>query len=186
MSSKSSVFPRFFNPEELGPSLKEVSSDLLRVESRDLVARWFHGPAEIDLFLWTDESKKIVKQQLTFYGQVVEWNVTEGTKTGAIIEQEQPQMANGPVKSSETIRFDERPQVQPLGLAMDLIQHAPALTAEERRQIIANFFRGQKHSDLGPEEFLQRYSAWHAGSSSFTVRIYARVLRFLRWLIKPL
>jgi hypothetical protein len=177
MSSKS-VYPMFFNPERIGETLKEVSSDLLRVESQDIVGRWFHSPDEIDLFIWVDETKTIVKQQLTFYGQVVEWNAVDGTKTGVIIEDER-----GHVKASETIRFDDNLQIQQLGLAMDLIQHVLALTSQEQDQLIGNFFRGQRNRSTNDAEFLKRYSHYvNLHQRSFWRRVFAGVYRFLTWL----
>lgn len=138
---KTAVYPHFFNPERIGESLKEVSSDIMQVESRSVVGRWFHSSGDVDLFLWTDEAKTIVKQQISFYGQVVEWNAIEGTKTGVVIEEENPDEPT--VKASEIIRFDEQPQTQPVGLAVDVIQHVKALTKTEQEQIIRNFSRGQ-------------------------------------------
>lgn len=144
------VYPLFFNPERIGESLQEVSSDVLELESQDIVGRWFHAPNEIDLFIWIDDNKTIVKQQLSFFGQVVEWNAVEGTRTGVVIEEER----TGSIKASEIIRFDDRPQTQPLGLAADVIQHVPALTAEEKTEIIANFFRGKDKKTPQPGTFL--------------------------------
>lgn len=180
-SQKSTVYPRFFNPERIGETLKEVSSDLLRVESRDIVGRWFHSPDEIDLFIWIDESKTIVKQQLTFYGQVVEWNAIEGTKTGVIVEEEQA----GQVKASETIRFDDNLQVQQLSLAMNLIQHVLALTHDEQQQLITNFFRGQRNRSVSNDaEFLNRYSHWIADHRpTWLRRVWFFIQRLFSWLI---
>ena len=184
MNLKTAIYPKFFNPERIGGTLKEVSSDILRVESRDVVGRWFHSPDEIDLFIWVDDTKRIVKQQLTFFGQVVEWNIIEGTKTGVIIEEELPPDSSGrPVKASEVIRFDNKTQTQPLGLAMDLIQHVAALTIPEQKEIIANFFRGQKYSSNDDAEFLRRYSHWVSVPVTWQGRLLEQVRLFFRWLI---
>jgi hypothetical protein len=180
-SVKSAVYPRFFNAERIGETLKEVSSDLLQIESREIVGRWFHSPEEIDLFLWVDEGRKIVKQQLTFFGQVVEWNIIEGTRTGVVIEEEK----TGEAKASETIKFDEEPQSQPLGLAMDLIKHVRALTEDEQKQIITNFFRGQKFNYHGEIEFLKRYSSYNLTRSTWWERFWPKFKRFMRKLFKP-
>jgi hypothetical protein len=181
--SKSAVYPQFFDPHRLGAGLKEVSSDLLRVESRDLVGRWFHAAEEVDLFIWTDEKKKIVKQQLTFLGQVVEWNVVEGTKTGVIIEDEARASKDVGMNAAETIHFDEIAQPLPLGLAMELIRHATALNPDEQKQVNLNFFKGQRFSKLGPGDFSERYSGDGgaiATRASFVQRFFALVRRFFR------
>ena len=114
---------------------------MLELESQNVIGRWFHSSDEADLFLWTDEKKMIVKQQISFYGQVVEWNAVEGTKTGVVIEEEAPDQPT--IKASQMIRFDNKPQVQPVGLAVDVVQHISALTKDEQTQIIQNFSRGR-------------------------------------------
>lgn len=172
-------YPRFFNPEKIGESLKEVSSDLLQTEAQNIIGRWFHSADEIDLFIWMDESKKIVKQQLSFFGQVVEWNIIEGTKTGVVIEEEERVDEVGArVKASEVIRFDDRPQVQPLGLAMDVIQNTKALSFEEQQEVIGNFFRGQRFPKKDDEEFTRRYGR-HLEGSAAKSGLWQRFLRFL-------
>ena len=183
MSSGQAVFPRSFDAKSLGSGMKEVASNLLRVESSDLVGRWFHSPAEVDLFLWTDNSRKLVKQQLTFYGQVVEWNSVEGTKTGVVSENENG--LNPGVKSSETIRFDSGVQPQPLGLAMDVIRHAAALTPEEQREIISNFFRGQRISSRHPADFLELYGSFKVPPYHRLANFLAHTKRLLRRLFRP-
>lgn len=172
-------YPRFFNPERIGQSLKEVSSDLLQAEAQNIIGRWFHSADEIDLFIWTDENKKIVKQQLTLFGQVVEWNIIEGTKTGVVIEEEERVNEGGArVKASEMIRFDDRPQVQPLGLAMDVIQNTPALSFDEQQEVIGNFFRGQRFRKQDDEQFVARYGR-HLTSAGTKLTLWQRFLNFL-------
>jgi hypothetical protein len=40
---------------------------------------------------------------------------------------------------------------------MDVIQHTHALTGEEQKQVIANFFRGQKYDPGLESEFLKKF-----------------------------
>lgn len=175
------AFPQFFDPQRLAGSLKEVSSDLLQSETKSLVGRWFHGPRDIDLFIWTDEHGKIVKQQLTFYGQVVEWNIVEGNRTGVVIEEEMP----GAAKQSEVIQFDSNVQLQPLDAAITLIGHVAALSEHEKREIITNFFRGAHMTDLGTNEFVARYG-YQRPQFVALQSIAEKLKKFLRWLFKPL
>ena len=119
----------FFNGKTVGRGLKEVAVDLIKTENEDLVSRWYHGTTGADLFTWADRRNNIIKQQLNFNGQVVEWNCLEGIKTGVVIEQD---MENEPkndtkkksgkeeiqVKASETIKFDPKPQSDSIGLAL--------------------------------------------------------------------
>jgi hypothetical protein len=185
VSQSKAVFPQFFDANRLGRSLKEVSSDLLRVEAQDLVGRWFHANDDIDLFIWTDENKRIVKQQLTFLGQVVEWNIVEGTRTGVIIEEEGAE-SGGTHMDAEMIHFDQTAQPHPLGLAMDLIRNTTALSEPEQKQIIANFFKGQKFSKLGSQELAEWLRDTGPLPSLPGPSIFQRIAYLLRRLIKSL
>jgi hypothetical protein len=98
-------FPRFFNAEEIGHSLKEVSPLLLKTTHPEITSRWFHSSQDADLFIWFDRNQGVIKQQISFFGQVVEWNIVEGLKTGLVIEEE----IRGHARASEMVCFDARP-----------------------------------------------------------------------------
>lgn len=129
------AFPRFFDPADLGRSLQEVATDVIATTHHDVISRWFHSAKDADLFLWFErESGELIKQQLSFYGQVVEWNCVEGLRTGLLIETE-----TGRVKRSEIVRFDRQAQMGPVRQAVQLLAHVVALEAKERDAIIARF-----------------------------------------------
>lgn len=129
------AFPRFFDPADLGRSLREVATDVIATTHHDVISRWFHSTKDADLFLWFErESGDLIKQQLSFYGQVVEWNCVEGLRTGLLIETE-----TGRVKRSEIVRFDQKAQMRPVHQAVQLLAHVEALPEKERDAIIARF-----------------------------------------------
>lgn len=128
--------PLFFDAAELGKSLKEVGVDYLKVESRDVKTRWFHGPHDVDLFIWVDSKERIIKQQVSFCGQIVEWNVLEGVKTGVVIEHE---MEDNKIKASEIVKFDERPIARAVQLAVDLVRHTESLEDPKKNLVLYNF-----------------------------------------------
>lgn len=129
------AFPRFFDPVDLGRSLREVATDVIATTHHDVISRWLHSPKDADLFLWFErESNALIKQQVSFYGQVVEWNCVEGLRTGLVIESE-----TGRVKASETVRFDQRAQPGPVRQALQLVAQVTALPESERAMIIARF-----------------------------------------------
>ncbi len=55
----SESFPKFFNPQTLGQSLKEVQVDLLGTHP-EVVSRWFHSAKDADLFIWHDSAQNII------------------------------------------------------------------------------------------------------------------------------
>lgn len=125
---------KIFNPKIFGKTLREVAVDYIEVENKKVTSKWLKSEHDADLFLWLDESQKIIKQQLSLFGRVVEWNLLEGVKTGVIIESEFE--AN---KSSEAIEFDQYPHDYTIQLAVQVIEYAIHLAEKERDEVISNF-----------------------------------------------
>ncbi len=150
---------KFFNSKTIGKSLKEVAVDLIQTSSDDVVSRWYHSEQSADLFTWVDKGENVIKQQLSFHGQVVEWNCLEGIKTGLIIEADVEGVKSlkpedDPV--SETIKFDDKPHVQSVDLALDILQYV--LVADPLRlQLIGNFQEPQDIKNMSSEEFVKRF-----------------------------
>jgi hypothetical protein len=150
-------FPRFFNAEELGKSLKEVATDVIATQGdQKVISRWFHSSKDADLFIWLDSRQNVIKQQLTFFGQVVEWNVIEGVKTGLIVEDETPSN----IKSSEIVHFDLTPQKAPLEQAKALLGFISALKDDERQLLVTNFTGIGRSTPVDPQEFVERFGAF--------------------------
>lgn len=150
------MFPHFFDPAGLGESLREVATDVINAGETEIIHRWFHSPKDADLFIWLDKGQNIIKQQITFYGQVVEWNIIEGVRTGVIVEDEN----RAAVKASDVIRFDARAQKAPIDQALDLLRHIATLNDLERHVLIKNFAQNPTSTSLDPEEFVRRYGAF--------------------------
>jgi hypothetical protein len=150
------IYPKYFNAEVLGQSLKEVAVEVIRTSRQDVISRWFHSSKDADLFIWLDGNKNIIKQQLSYYGQVVEWNVVEGVKTGHIVVDDAHNHTNG----SEILRFDQSPQAATLEQALALLANITALNDIERQALIGNFRRAGSSVTLSPEEFVARFGAF--------------------------
>jgi phage terminase large subunit GpA-like protein len=153
------AFPRFFNAEELGKSLKEVATDVIATTGdQKVISRWFHSSKDADLFIWLDHRQNVIKQQLTFFGQVVEWNVIEGVKTGMIVEEE----ATAKIKASEIVQFDLSPQKAPIEQARALLGCMTALKEDERTLLVTNFTGIALKHAIDPQEFVDRFGAFLA------------------------
>jgi hypothetical protein len=174
-------FPRFFNAQELGHSLKEVATDLINTTHQEVVSRWFHSNKDADLYIWLDKGENILKQQLSFYGQIVEWNLIEGVKTGLIIEDEN---RNSGVSPSEVVQFDSRPQRPPLEQAVELLKHMTALKEDERRELVANFVKPSMANTIDPQEFVDRFGSYlnppKKRDGGSVVSIFARIRRWFQ------
>ncbi len=160
-----------FNAREIGRTLTEVAVDLIRSEDRNIESRWFHSPHDADLFFWRDDQKNIIKQQVTFFGQLIEWNVVEGLRTGVVVEEEG---SDQKTKGSPVIRFDLDPQKHTLEQGLDIIAHTAALSEDDKRRILNNFVNGPRLLSLTPEEVLTRYGSYVAGKKT-TERVAAQL-----------
>jgi hypothetical protein len=123
-----------FNPREIGESLRKVASDLLRVEEREVETHWYHSKKDADLFFWKDHDRRIIKQQVSYFGQVVEWNMAEGIKTGLAIEEE----GERGIKGSSLVRYDAEPQRHAVDQGAQIIEHVEGLAPVDRDTLVFN------------------------------------------------
>jgi hypothetical protein len=146
-------FPKFFNPEDLGQSLKEVAMEMIKTSRRDVVNRWFHSNKDADLFIWSDLKGNILKQQLTYYGQIIEWNIIEGVKTGHTVFVEGRSQEQG----SEFISFDEKPQKTSIEQAVKLLSFITALQEVERQTLGDNFLKVGQSQNMPEAKLIARF-----------------------------
>lgn len=124
-----------FNAKDIGASLKEVAVDVIKREGENIESRWYHSPKDADLFFWRNDRGSIIKQQVTYYGQLTEWSLIEGLRTGLLIEDETSQK----ISSSPLIRYDSRPQLQAVAQSIEIVENITSLSLDDRAKIIQNF-----------------------------------------------
>lgn len=146
-----------FNPTEIAKSLKEVAVDIIQTEHHRVVSRWFHSNKDADLFIWLDESARIIKQQITFSGQVVEWNAVEGVRTGFVFEDDTQEKKPGDI-GSEIIRFDGAPIKASIGQAIEILNEMNQLPLSERQTLVANLTAPGWDQPMSYGEFYQRFA----------------------------
>lgn len=129
-----------FNAKILGSSLQEVAVEFIKSEGLEIESRWFHSKKDADFFIWSDHRKNIVKQQVTYYGQVIEWNIIDGLRTGVLVEDEKSQQMG----SSPIIQYDLTPQFHTVTQCIQLIHFIPNLLDTTKSQVIYNFTQSQQ------------------------------------------
>lgn len=147
--------PVYFDAGQVGRSLREVAVDVIETEGSPIYSRWFHSKCDVELFIWTDAERNVIKHQFTFYGQVVEWNIFEGVKTGVVIEEETGSGSDETTR--ETIRFDESVDGNAINKAISLVEFASEVKDSDRHKIAENLrlkHVGSAHSD---DAFIRRY-----------------------------
>ena len=159
--------PVTFDAESIGLSLKEVAVDIIQTDSSALTSRWFHSKRDVDLFVWSDGNHTVIKHQVSFYGQVVEWNEDEGVKTGMIIEQFSP---NTKETLSEIIHFDKIVQKKAVEQASEILKYVRDLSVEMRQTLLENLARSQsqtksiRHFKQLRAPFWRRVKNWFSSS----------------------
>jgi hypothetical protein len=169
--------PAVFLPEKAGESLRKVSVDLLEIEEQKISSYWYHGEEGIDLFIWKDQKGNIIKQQLSYVGQIIEWNLLEGLKTGVIVEEE---LDGAAAKASEQIIFDDSPQKNAVSIAVAVLQHITCVDEAEKNLIVQNMTEQRSLKEMSLREVLERYEI-----ESVNTRWYHRLRdRFILFLSK--
>ena len=131
--------PQVFDAETVGQSLREVGADVLRGETTDFLSRWFHSSySDADLVIWTDGQQRIIKYQLCFFGQVVEWNPIHGTRTGCIFEEEVSDSEIPGLEVSEMIRYDRELQENVVSQASEILAYVSEINEDDRSRLIFN------------------------------------------------
>ena len=127
--------PYSYDFKKLGQKLQEISADYIKTERQNIRSRWFHAD-HVDLYVWQDENSNIIKQQISFYGLIVEWNLVDGVRTGMVVEEESQ---DGSRYTNEIIRFDEFANSLATGQAIEIIEFTEVIKEDLRKTLIHNF-----------------------------------------------
>lgn len=170
MSKKQAI--RMFNAKEIGSSLQEVAAELIKREDQNIESRWFHSNKDADLFIWRDQLKNVIKQQVTYFGQLVEWNVLEGVRTGMLIEDETSQQ----ISASPIIQYDLMPQQHAVSQCIELLGYVPGLTEDDKSQLIHNYMQSPKFADQSPDELIKKYAYANKATPAKGASVSARIV----------
>jgi hypothetical protein len=158
-ADKGATTPSVFDAQALGSSFEEVAVDVLRAETTEFLSRWFRASrGEADLTIWIDSDKRIVKHQLSFFGQVVEWNPIHGTRTGLIVEEEGATGTDGTIDAAEIIRFDQKVQAFAVAQAIGVLGHVRHISESERSALIFNLRESPKLHARARERALKAWA----------------------------
>lgn len=156
----------FVNFREIGLSLREMGSDVIKTTHQNVVSRWYHSDADADVILWKDERENIIKQQVNLFGQIIEWNIVEGLKTGFVVETEGP---NGQVqaikpdkpgektKTANVVQYDATPSKNSINQAIEIIKHARLISKGDKEILINNFYNAPRIASMDPTDFVNKY-----------------------------
>lgn len=147
---------KVYDVAQVAQSFREVAVDVIRGESTEFLSRWYQAAqGDADLTIWWDGEKRVVKQQLCLYGQVVEWNPIHGTRTGLVVEQE-----TGPTEeeTSEIVHYDAKLQRGSINQAIALLRVVTAIPEADRALLVYNFRESPKLHKNARERALKAWA----------------------------
>jgi hypothetical protein len=146
-----------FDVAQVALSFKEVAIDVVRGETTEFLSRWYQSAnGNADLTIWWDGEKRVVKQQLCLYGQVVEWNPIHGTRTGLVVEQETSPPSEE--LTSEIVHYDSKVQKNSIDQAIILLRRVAAIHEPDRELLIYNFRESPKLHKNARERALKAWA----------------------------
>jgi hypothetical protein len=162
-----------FNAQDIGASLHEVAADFIKTEDNEIESHWYHSQKDADLYYWRDNKKNIIKQQVSFLGQIIEWNILDGVRTGVVVEDESSQTMGG----SPLVHYDRSPSLSTLRQCLDIITHIPKLPDMEKQQIMDNFSHSPNLQNLPLAEIIKRFQL---KDTTPNATVFWRLWRFLQ------
>lgn len=152
MKGAAQKIPLFFDVREAGTSLEEVAVDVIESEGHNLTSYWYHSPLEVDVYIWFDEKKNVIKQQVSICGQICEWNIIDGVRTGCVFDTGDEEDNKGSI-----VQYDNAIHKTALFQAMSLLSHFAILPEYIKIQLLSNFENNPTADHLDPNELLARY-----------------------------
>ncbi|MDZ4660582.1 MAG: hypothetical protein SGJ18_03065, partial [Pseudomonadota bacterium] len=140
-----------------------------------------HSPRSIKLQP-DRQGKNIIKQQVNLFGQVIEWNIVEGLKTGFVIETEDSQEVDTEAslqKESKlkpnVICYDSSPSQHSIHQAVDVVRFAGPLHQFDKDVVISNFLEAPKIASMDPKVFFETFGT----KSNFGTKLtfFIKILR---------
>lgn len=120
-----------YDLEGLAKSLKLTSIDFIKTPSVDIESHWFKSPGPADMYFWKAQDK-IIKHQVSLYGQVVEWNEFDGVKTGFVKDDEENY-------GSDIIVFDKEINEVVIGQVVAFIEQIKIIDGEVKKQMVSHY-----------------------------------------------
>lgn len=147
--------PTYFNPKIIGESLLEMDLNFIQTENDKIVSRWYHGPTDTDLMFWFDSRQNLIKLQILFCGQVVEWNILDGLRTGYVVEEE---LDPNDSTTSHKIVYDLKINSASVQQTAEIIQNVSLLDEKNRSVAIEHLKNPFKLSQMNVEDIVLKYS----------------------------
>lgn len=176
-------YPIVFDAEGVGRSMREMAVEIIDADRNSVVSRWYQASHFTDLYVWEDSKNNVIKQQLHVCGQIVEWNIIEGVRTGFVMDESGSDIddftfARNSSNVVANIKYDTAPMATSIAQAQQILQQVGVIDERYKASLIDNFVSSPIASEMDPSEFLQRYGVYSPPEDSFD-----RLRRFIASLL---
>ena len=120
-----------YDLSSLAQSLRFSSVDIIQTQSQHIEGHFFVSPGPVHFYFWKKKGK-LIKHQLTLYGQVVEWNSWSGVRTGFLDSE-------GVYSDTPYLEFDKYLNKDSISQAMDFLSLLKILDKKVQREIIEDY-----------------------------------------------
>ena len=142
--------PLLCDVDTLARSLKLASVDIIKTRNVDIESHWYRSPGAVDFYFWVVKDK-LIKHQMNYHGQIIEWNEYDGLRTGYVDETFSNFPGGNP---QEMIYFDEELNRTVVEQALDFLGRVDAI-----EQVVVG--KIQRHYQTYPRwERLPLFSLW--------------------------
>lgn len=121
----------------LAQRMNFVSFDTIQMEAQSIKSHWYRHEEGIDLYYFQKDDGRFLKLHISCFGQVIEWNPMDGTRTGLMIEEE----LGGEV--FETVQYDARANRESVEQSVVILENASAIDEALRNELMVLL----KHSE---------------------------------------
>ncbi|MAF91572.1 MAG: hypothetical protein VX583_11730 [Bdellovibrionota bacterium] len=151
--SKLKLKQQLFDPVMAAQSFFQVSDEVLKTDKQDVMSRWYGGFEGVDFFTWSDQKGNFIKLQLNFCGQIFEWNIVHGIRTGFVAMDEEPAHFH----KTESIQYDETAQSPFIDTAVIFIKNMNCLSPEEKQEMLKNIKGNTNIDNMSGEGFWEKF-----------------------------
>ena len=155
----------YYDPEQMAQKLKEMSFDVIETESQNVYSRWYQSEDQLDVYLWFHEKENLIKQQVCFFGQLAEWNIVDGLKTGIVMEKEDPFEAN---KFKSFAKYDGVADKSVIHEAKKLVGFS---TISRKQEMLDNYTTGVNMDKMKARDIVKKFGSHKKNKSIFQILV---------------
>lgn len=160
----------------LAKSLSKKQMDQIKMSNNQTVfCHWYHSDEDADIVMWIDEKQNIIKQQVSVFGQFVEWDLLHGIRTGVLVEEGTDEKV-----SQINIKYDEKKQNSALNNAMTLLEGTVAIKDNYLEQLLVNITLNPTFDNQSSKDLVTKYGQHNPKKQTEKASFFTKLLNIFK------